>query len=196
MNNISHLNTGGSHRHGALEQYERSSSDLYTTPADAVLRLYKARPHLKAMTVWDSSAGLGHIVSAVVTAGGSCIGTELHDHPHPRVAGIQTGFDLLKTQHPFSNMAVVNPPYNQADKHIRHMLNLGCDVWAILRFNWITAKGRAHLMPHLEEILMVGRVGMLPPGVVDKGMSPSIDYAWFLFTPETKKHHSVVLERI
>jgi hypothetical protein len=51
-------------------------------------------------------------------------------------------------------------------------------------------------MPHLEEILMVGRVGMLPPGAVDKGMSPSIDYAWFLFTPETKKHHSVVLERI
>ena len=192
------LNSAGSHRNASLEQYERSPADLYTTPAEAVHRLYKARPHLKHTLVWDSSAGLGHIVKAAIEAGGPAVGTELHVHPWEPVASIRTGCDLFEFTRDTvpSYTCVVNPPYKGADQHIVHMLFLGCNVYALLRYNWITAKKREFLLPYLREILMVGRTHMPPPDVVDKGQSPSIDYAWFVFEPEKKKGHQVILERI
>ena len=195
MTKVSLQNAAGSHRHAALPQYERSHADLYITPAEAVERLYRARPHLKSVKVWDSSAGLGHIVKACFDAGGWCIGTELHEHDHDTVMPVAVGIDLLTLSVPYEKTCIVNPPYNQAAQHIRHMLGLGCTVHAILRFNFITAKNRAHLLPHLREILMTGRTRMLPPGVPDKGMQPSIDYAWFTFTPERKDGHAVIIER-
>lgn len=203
MNNkVSLQNSAGSHRHAALPQYERSASDLYTTTFDAVERLYKARPHLEEVLAWDSSAGLSHIVHAVKALGGMAVGTELHDHPFSRVAEIHTGIDLFKIDDlawkPDASVGIINPPYNAADRHISHMLKLGCEVYAILRMNFICAKKRQHLMPHLRAILMVGRQGMLPPGVEDKGLNPSVDYAWFRFTPQRKAadDHGIVLERI
>ena len=195
MTKVSLQNAAGSHRHAALPQYERSGGDLYITPSEAVERLYCARPHLKGLKVWDSSAGLGHIVKAVFDAGGWCIGTELHAHDHDTVMPVAVGIDLLTLSVPYERTCIVNPPYNHADKHIRHMLALGCTVHAILRFNFITAKKRAFLLPHLREILMTGRTKMLPPGVADKGMQPAIDYAWFTFTPERKTDHAVIIER-
>jgi hypothetical protein len=195
MKKSSLMNSGGSHRHSNLPQYERSEADLYVTPHEAVTRLYRARPHLKETWVWDSSAGLGHIVKAVHDAGGKAVGTELHDHPFPKQWPIHIGVDLLQQREPHAPVCVINPPYNQADRHIRHMLGLGCDVWAILRFNFITAKSRAWMLGHLAEILMVGRTKMLPPGAIDRGMQPSIDYAWFLFTPEGNGGAGIRLER-
>lgn len=195
---ISLQNTAGSHRHASLPQYERQASDLYTTPFEAVQRLYNARQGLKNTFVWDSSAGLGDIVAAVRKCGGPCIGSDLHDHPWPKKAEIETGVDLFS----FTALdvpaytAIVNPPYNAADRHIDHMLKIGCEVYAILRINWVAGKKRAYLLPHLREMLIVGRQGMLPPGVEDKGMNPSVDYAWFHFTPEKKTDSAIVLQRI
>lgn len=196
---ISLQNNAGSHRNAALEQYDRSPHDLYTTPAEAVRRLYMARPQLKHTLVWDSSAGLGHIVRAALEAGGPAVGTELHDHPWPKVANIRTGVDLFSFTRETvpAYTCIVNPPYNGADRHIRHMLALGCEVYALLRFNWICARKRAFLLPHLREIMLIGRTHMPPPGAVDQGQSPSIDYAWFRFTPEKKADddHGIRLER-
>lgn len=195
MSKVSLQNAAGSHRHASLEQYERSTADLYTTPADAVLRLYKARPALRGMLAWDSSAGLGHIVAAIHAAGGRATGTELHDHPFPKLAEITTGIDALTVEQPHGDIAIINPPYNQADRHIRHMMALGLDTWALLRFNWICAKKRADLLHSLRETLLVGRMHMPPPGAVDQGMSPSIDYAWFRFSPRVRAHAGIQIER-
>jgi hypothetical protein len=156
---VSLMNNAGSHRNAALPQYERSHGDLYCSPAEAVQRLYKARPWLAQTVVWDSSAGLGHIVRAALEAGGPAIGTELHDHPWPKVTDIRTGVDLFNVTRETvpAYTCIVNPPYNSGDRHIVHMLYLGCEVYALLRFNWICARKRAFLLPYLREILMVGR---------------------------------------
>ncbi len=196
MTKVSLHNAAGSHRHASLEQYERSHADLYTTPADAVQRLYQARPYLRSKVVWDSSAGLGHIVKAIRDMGCEAYGTELHDHPFPKVTEIQTGVDLFGVEEAYCDVCVVNPPFNEADRHIRYMTVLGCEVWALLRFNWICAKKRDDMLHKLREILMVGRVGMLPPGVVDKGMNPSVDFAWFKFEPGNRFGAGVLVERI
>ena len=195
MTKVSLQNSAGSHRHASLEQYDRSANDLYTTPADAVARLYKARPALRDQLAWDSSAGLGHIVAAIHAAGGRAIGTELHDHPFTKVAEVETGIDALMTETPMGDVCIINPPYNQADKHIRHMTVLGLEVWALLRFNWICAKRRDDMLHKLREILIVGRMHMPPPGSVDKGMSPSVDYAWFRFAPGNRMGAPVRLDR-
>ncbi len=198
MAKVSLQNAGGSHRHASLPQYERSSADLYVTPFEAVERLCKARPHLLKTLVWDSSAGLGDIVHALERLGGKCHGTDLNDHPFPKKAPVWCGFDLFSftASDACSDICVVNPPYNQADKHIDHMLKIGCEVYAILRLNWLAGKRRAYLLPHLRELLLVGRQGMLPPGAVDKGGNPQVDYAWFHFTPAKKADHAVIVERI
>lgn len=195
--NASLSNNAGSHRNATLPQYARSTADLYTTPTDAVRRLYAARPQLISTLVWDSSAGLGHIVAAVLDIGGPIVGTELHDHQYPKVALIRTGVDLFSftPDRVPAHTCIVNPPYNGADKHIRHMLALGCEVYALLRFNFICAKRRQWMLDHLTQILLVGRQHMPPPDAIDQGMSPSIDYAWHYFEPTPKTNKNVILER-
>jgi hypothetical protein len=193
------MNNAGSHRNAALPQYERSHGDLYCSPAEAVQRLYKARPWLAQTIVWDSSAGLGHIVKAVRDCGGEAIGTELTDHPFPKlVDDIEMGVDFLKLTAPRVHRLIINPPYNAADRHIAHGLKLGCTVFAIMRVNFICAKKRAWLLRYLREILLVGRTHMPPPGVEDQGQSPSIDYCWLKFmpTPKNDDDHGIRLERI
>jgi len=193
---VSLQNSAGSHRHASLEQYARSHGDLYTTPVEAVQRLYQARPYLRSKVAWDSSAGLGHIVKAIRDMGCQAYGTELHDHPFPKVAPISTGVDLFDIEDAYCDVCVVNPPFNEADRHIRHMSAMERDVWALLRFNWICAKKRDDMLHKLREILIVGRVGMLPPGVVDKGMQPTVDFAWFKFEPGNRMGAGIQVERI
>jgi hypothetical protein len=140
-------------------------------------------------------------VKAVRDCGGEAIGTELTDHPFPKlVDDIEMGVDFLKLTAPRVHRLIINPPYGKdaPEKHIAHGLHLGCAVFAILRFNWIAGKKRTWLMRHLYEILIVGRMHMPPPGVEDQGMSPSIDYAWFRFMPVKKPEgdHGIGLERI
>lgn len=197
-NPISLANAGGSHRHASLPQYERSEADLYVTPPEPVQRLYRARPQLKDRLAWDASAGTGAIVRAIRDLGGRAVGTELHDHPFPKVADITTGVDLFKLQYPVSPCAIINPPYSHARQHIGHLLKLKCDVYALLRVPFIASKKTALMFPHFRELLLVGRPGMLPPGAVDKGGTPQIDFGWFCFTANPKQpgDNGIVLERI
>jgi hypothetical protein len=85
-----------------------------------------------------------------------------------------------------ARVIVMNPPYNSADEHVRHALQIvphhGA-VCALLRLTWIAAKKRADLLPHLDKIIMCGRLKMLPPNVPDKGFGGAVDFAWFVFRP-------------
>jgi hypothetical protein len=51
------------------------------------------------------------------------------------------------------------------------------------------------MLAHLTAIYMVGRQGMLPPGAEDKGLNPSVDYAWFHFAPGQKTGNGIALVR-
>lgn len=174
-------NASGSHSPRNTTEFPRSSGDLYVTPAEAVQRLYAAQPRLRYTKLWDASAGLGHIVKALQDLGCDAVGTELADHPHERVAEIETGVDLLDLTEPRAPVAVINPPFDDAARHIGHLLDLGCTVYALLRLNFIAAKRHAPLMRWCSHVLILGRVKILPPGAVDKGFSPTIDFAWLRF---------------
>jgi len=73
----------------------------------------------------------------------------------------------------------MNPPFNLSDAFVRRALDIATvGVACVLRLNWIAAKKRADLASSLSHLIILGRVPFLPPGAVDKGISPTTDYAW------------------
>lgn len=174
-------NASGSHSPKNTTDYPRSAGDLYLTPAEAVERLYAAQPKLRYQVAWDASAGLGHIVRAIRDLGCEAVGTELTDHPYERVAPVETGVDLFELAEPRAPVAIINPPFGDAARHVDHLLDLGCTVYALLRLNFVAAKRHAALMKWCSHVLILGRVKILPPDAQDKGFSPTIDFAWLRF---------------
>ena len=178
-------NAAGSHSINKPTTYKRSANELYITNFESVQALLEHAPYLANVVTWDPSAGLGHIVSHINTLGGNCIGTDLHRHPYAYAAEVQTGINVFSLDLRKGDYAVANPPYKDWQRHVEHLLKINCPVWALLRLNVIAAKRVKPLLSHLAEILIVGRQKIRPPDTEDKGLQPSIDFAWFRFTPET-----------
>ena len=82
---------------------------------------------------------------------------------------------------------VMNPPFKDAEAHVRHALQLLPDrgtLAVLLRMTWIAAKGRADLLKHCHTEIIAGRLKMLPPGAQDRGHSGTTDFAWFIMRRE------------
>lgn len=171
--------TAGSFRQAG---YERAKGDLYETPEWCVDAL-GIDEHYPAGPIREPHAGRGAMVRAIQKRNVEVVGTELHDWG---AFGFPTGVDFLaETDLRGCRSVIMNPPYGKhAEKHIRHALNLippEGSVIALLRWNWIAAKGRADLLEKLHDVLILGRVNMPPVGAVDKGHTATTDYAWFTF---------------
>jgi hypothetical protein len=188
---------------------ERDPHDLYETPEDAVHMLVRNlwAPGYE-LSVWDPSCGRGAILMALMTQDHcpieNIVGTDKHSY---------TPLDSRLRHHliynrPFEDhlsiiggdTIIMNPPYSQADEHVRHAIRLvpenGGRVCALLRWNWITAIKRRDLLKHLHSAIIVGRLKMLPPGVPDKGHSGTVDFAWFVFTSHTTINTEYALSKI
>jgi hypothetical protein len=81
----------------------------------------------------------------------------------------------------------MNPPFKDAEAHVRHALQLLPDrgtLAVLLRMTWIAAKGRANLLKHCHMDIIMGRLKMLPPGARDRGHGGTTDFSWFIFRQE------------
>jgi hypothetical protein len=171
-----------------LMDNERDPKDNYETPPDAVHQLLG---HVKlAGGVWDPSCGRGAILKALLEANvGEVVGSDKHVHDmrqgvrcHPYVVDFM---DMTKMPAESSNI-VMNPPFDQADDHVRHALRIVPStgmVCVLLRLTWIAAKKRSDLLAHLSKVIICGRLKMLPPDVPDQGHNGAVDFAWFVFVP-------------
>lgn len=174
---------------------ERHPHDLYETPTKAVDMLVD-HLELSSYACLDPSAGRGVIIRRLNERGFSAWGFDLHDHGSPATSTtiITTPIDFLMwrpnpAENPTMNRHIVmNPPFKAAEEHVRHALTLVGDgyVCALLRLTWIAAARRADLLPHLNKIIICGRLKMLPPGVPDRGHSGTVDFAWFVFEPNVR----------
>jgi len=183
---------------GAMTE-ERHPHDLYETPPEAVemlcANLWRERAEFER--VWDPSCGRGAILKALRNQRHIVIdeiyGSDKFRYDD-RLEGVGVDRKIYVTQGPESafenytvgpaSVIVMNPPYGQADEHVRHAIRLiprDGIVCALLRWNWITAMKRRDLLPHLTNAIIVGRLKMLPPNVEDKGHSGTVDFAWFVF---------------
>ena len=167
---------------GAMNN-ERHPEDLYETPPEAVHMLYN-EDNIPG-PILEPSAGKGAIANALRARGYYVTAYDLHEYPGS--SGVYPGVDFLQESDTRGCRSIVmNPPYKDADKHVRHALMIVPEdgiVCVLLRLTWMAAKKRADLLPHIEKIIICGRLKMLPPNTRDAGHSGTVDFAWFIFRP-------------
>jgi len=165
--------------HGLLDR-ERAQLDFYRSPPDAVAWLPIALRRPLAKRVIDAGCGDGRLTVPLLERGHEVTGYDLVDRGYPARLVVR---DWLKVPHREIRAAgdeiVMNPPYDHTDAFVRHGIDAGLTVHALLRHAWITAVGREWARRRLKLTLILGRVGMLPDGAVDLRKSPTTDYAWF-----------------
>jgi hypothetical protein len=165
----------------------RHPVDLYETPPEAVDMLVK-HVRLKG-PVLEPSAGRGAIVRSLRRHGQKVRAFDLHDHDADQHLGIQTGIDFLSMTSMLGCRSIVmNPPFKDGDRHVRHALRLlpnDGTLAVLLRMTWKAAKKRADLLAHLHVTVICGRLRMRPDGVVDKGYSGAVDFVWLVFRCQT-----------
>ena len=165
--------------------HPRQATDLYETPPAAVEMLLRHVP-LQG-PVLKPSAGRGAIVRELRKSGLEVHASDLHDHQAEPALGIETGVDFLSMTTTACNSIVMNPPFRDAEAHIRHALQLlpdGGTLAALLRMTWIAAKARTDLLKQCHATIIAGRLKMLPPGARDRGHSGTTDFAWFIMRRE------------
>ena len=178
----------------------REEADWYPSPEDVMNELLENTDIPVTGPVLDAGAGTGILMQPLLDAGIEVAGVELHDRGAPAHLNIDTGIDFLEIPlvMPGTGEIVMNPPFKQADDFVRHALGLlepGGRVRALMRLTWMAAKRRADLLPQLEEVLIMGRLKMLPAGRqdLDKGHNGSVDFAFFTFT---KGHCGSSIKRV
>jgi hypothetical protein len=167
--------------------HPRHAADLYETPPCATQMLL----HHVALQgpVLEPSAGRGAIVRELRHSGLEVHASDLYDHRAEAALEIRTGIDFLSvTSMSGCRSIVMNPPFKDAESHVRHALQLLPNDGALavlLRMTWIAAKGRADLLKHCHTAIIAGRLKMLPPGARDHGHGGTTDFAWFIMSRET-----------
>jgi hypothetical protein len=166
--------------------HPRHAADLYETPPEAVEMLLRHVP--LQSPVLEPSAGRGAIVAALRRPGLEVRASELYDHGADPALMIETGVDFLfMTSTSGCRSIVMNPPFKDAEAHVRHALQLLPDrgtLAVLLRMTWNAAKGRADLLGHIHAQVIAGRLKMLPPGALDCGHGGTTDFAWFIMRRE------------
>src|SRR5262249_25513384 len=103
--------------------HPRHAADLYETSPDAVEMLLRHVP-LQG-PVLEPSAGRGAIVRELRKSGLEVHASDLHDHQAEPALGIETGMDFLSMSSTSGCRSIVmNPPFRDADAHVRHALHL------------------------------------------------------------------------
>ena len=174
--------------------HPRHDADLYETPAEAIDMLLRHVP--VSGPVLEPSAGRGAIVRELRRHGLKVHASDLYDHKADPRLGIKTGVDFLKATTLFGcRSGVMNPPFKDAERHVRHALRLlpdGGTLAVLLRMNWRAAKGRADLLPYIHTEVIAGRLKMLPPGAIDRGHGGTTDFSWFVFGRQAVKGSRII----
>lgn len=178
--------------------------DLYETPREATLALIHhvlGVQYVRDMVFWEPCAGRGAIGRELAAAGATVIMQDLVAYDGAD-SGIETSVDfLLERAAPARCRHIVtNPPYKIADAVIRHGLELGCDVYVLLRLAFIEGARRSDLMDRhcvavhagVERLPTMHREGWGGP----KLAMSAIPYAWFEFSPIGRFDAPIALHRI
>ena len=172
-------------QHGRMD-HPRHPADLYETPSETVEMLLR---HVPCRVPFSSRVPAeGRSSRALRRQGVQVRASDLYDHAAEPALGIETGVDFLSmTSMSGCRSIVMNPPFKDAEAHVRHALDLlsdGGTLAALLRLNWIAAKGRADLLKHCHTEVIAGRLKMLPPDALDRGLSGTTDFSWFIMSRE------------
>jgi hypothetical protein len=171
---IDHAANAGRHPHA------QRGLDLYETPAEAVIALlkYERLPRL----VWEPCCGPGAIVRVLQAAGHSVIASDIVDYGLPD----QEVEDFLKVSERDALCLVTNPPFQHADRFVRHALKLDVPkVIMLLRWAFMESERRTSILEHagLARIyLFRKRLPMMHrAGWKGRRATSSIPFAWYVW---------------
>lgn len=135
------------------------TQDFYPTPAN-VIEMMAAGLDLHGMTALEPSAGKGDIIDYLKSRGASVVACELH----PDLASIamkkasflkRDFFQVTSEEVSHIDYIIMNPPFSNADKHIKHAWDIapsGCHIVALCNIS--TVKNRSYkLREELGEII-------------------------------------------
>lgn len=162
---------------GAARGFEREALDFYPTDP----RLTRALLSVETFDggVWEPACGDGAMSKLFKAQGIPTTSTELAKRGYGR-----GGVDFLKTRRLRRPNIVTNPPFNLWLPFARHALDLKANKVVLLgRLLMLEGWERAEFFrrTELSRVWVVGRARMLPPGAEDKGFSPMICFAWFVW---------------
>jgi len=155
--------------------------DLYETPPEATLALLKHEQ--LPYRIWEPACGPGAIARLLVDAGHMVMATDITDYGTEDQTGIA---DFLHTTRCPSNAIVTNPPYNMADKFVRHALKLHPDkVVMLLRLAFLESERRTGILENAglaRVYLFRNRLPMMHRhGWKGRRASSSIPFAWYVW---------------
>jgi len=156
--------------------YKRSPNDFYPSPPWCGEALVSTVPQIRDGLIWEPAAGEGDLARGF---GCDVLQSDL-------IRGL-VPLDFLSVDRlpPGVKTIATNPPYGKlATRFVEHAFLLAPERCAFLmRWAWAGEISRLPYWRHMEHVILLGRVGMLPPGAEDKGHTPMTAYAWFVMNP-------------
>ncbi len=161
--------------------YARAKNDLYPTNPACSRPLLALEP--LTGDVWECACGDGQLAREILPwmrRRDSLIATDLV-YQGFGVGGV----DFLKETVLRAPTIFTNPPFKYWLPFAQHALDLGADKVVLLGSYTKSAGQHASRMMQATRLARVwvcaGRVNMLPPGAVDKGMDTFTTYAWYVW---------------
>jgi hypothetical protein len=167
--------------------YVRVSNDSYfTIDAHRVVPALLNNVNLRG-PVFEPSAGMGHLIDALVANGHVATGVDLIDYGHGR-NDIRAGVDLFSLSGEILEdygSVVANLPYSQLDQATAHLLEiakpLGLQVCSLVRSEWPNANARSaliHVNPFFDRLVVLKR---RPRWVLEHKASPRHYFSWVVW---------------
>lgn len=163
--------------------YERNALDAYWTP-EWCTNVLLDHVELRGL-VWEPACGLGHIVKALHTRSYRVLATDIEQHGELDFDFSPADFFAFNEAHAKVGSIVTNPPYADADRFIRHALQLMApsrgQVAMLLRNEFDCAAGRVDLFG--PDYGFAGKLVLTrrPKWSADDKASPRHNFAWFIW---------------
>jgi hypothetical protein len=170
----------------------RDAGELYETPSCAVRSLIATSEleRFRGSCIWECAAGKNAIVRELRTKGFAVHATDIERYAG---ADVLAPVDfLLEEKAPAGVSAIVtNPPFRFADEFIRHGLELGLPVIALLRLQALEGVGRSDIIDRHLRRVWLGRQRlpmMHRAGWTGKcTRSGGAPFAWYVFAPSVRR---------
>lgn len=159
----------------------RSGLDAYYTPESVARACVATLGPLGGVTAWEPHAGRGAFVRSLARAGANVHASDIdptHRNEWAGATSSATG-DFLHQRGARAEWIVGNPPFNEAEAHVRHALSMATvGVGFLLRLAFLASAKRAELwrVHALSELhVLVSRPSFTGGG------TDSADYGFFIW---------------
>ena len=164
----------------------RVKNDFYSTPEEVTQALILAEAELLPSSVWEPCCGVGAMAEVIRRSGRKVWASDLVDRGY----GVGNS-DFLKQTAKIKNAVVTNPPFEIAEKIIRHSFSLGVDYLALVLKTqfWHAAKRAALFEKHLPSRIYA----MTWRPDFSGGGSPTMDCIWCVWdNSEVKQQYKIM----